>query len=92
MIKLGNISKELPVFAADMGEDCLLGADFLAAVNLENIFKPIFGNPDLGQEEDFVFADTEFWGCFSILERTFWKRNEGFKWEPERSFCLIFNW
>ena len=54
LIKLGNISKELPVFVADIGEDCLLGADFLAAVNLENIFEPIFGNPDLGKEENFV--------------------------------------
>ncbi|EFN63452.1 hypothetical protein EAG_10648 [Camponotus floridanus] len=42
-IKVGQFSVELPVFVADISEDCLLGADFLKAVKLENVFRPFFG-------------------------------------------------
>lgn len=41
-IRVGKFSIELPMFVADISEDCLLGADFLSAVKLENIFRPFF--------------------------------------------------
>lgn len=43
-IDIGKYSLSFPVFVAKIGEDCLLGADFLRKINLENIFKPIFEN------------------------------------------------
>ncbi|XP_067216902.1 uncharacterized protein [Linepithema humile] len=42
-----------------MDEDCLLGTDFLSKVNLENVFKPIFGNSVLKEEEEFVCSRIE---------------------------------
>lgn len=41
-VRIGIFSDELPIYVADIVEDCLLGADFLSAVNLEDIFSPFF--------------------------------------------------
>lgn len=49
-VELGKSSVRLPVFVIDFEEDCLLGTDFLSAVNLENIFEPMFGRNIQGKE------------------------------------------
>jgi len=34
------------MFVANIGDDCLLGADFFLTVRLENVFDSIFGDFD----------------------------------------------
>jgi len=41
-IQLGNYSVEVPLFVAEINDDCLLGVDFLKIINLENVFDSSF--------------------------------------------------
>lgn len=43
-VKLGKCSAKLPVFMAEIVDDSILGADFLQAVNLENVFESAFSS------------------------------------------------
>ncbi|KYN11577.1 hypothetical protein ALC57_16269 [Trachymyrmex cornetzi] len=41
-IRLGNYLVEIPMLAAKINDDCILGVDFLEKINLGNIFESIF--------------------------------------------------
>jgi len=47
---LGKYSVEISMFVMEMSDDCLLGADFLKKVNLENVFGHAFGFPESSGE------------------------------------------
>ncbi|KAL6258216.1 hypothetical protein P5V15_010144 [Pogonomyrmex californicus] len=38
-IKLGRFNLELPIFVADIGEDCILGADFFSRIGMQTIIE-----------------------------------------------------
>jgi len=44
LIEVGKLSMKLSVYAVNMKDDCLLGNDFLSAMNFEEIFVSFFGN------------------------------------------------
>jgi len=48
-IELGKFSIKFVMFVANIGDDCLLGVDFLSSVRLENIFDPIFEDSNPGE-------------------------------------------
>lgn len=52
-VELGKISEKVSMFAVEMNDDCLLGADFLRKLNLERIFVETLGLGKSGSEEIF---------------------------------------
>jgi len=51
-----EFSMKLPVYVVDMKDDCLLGNDFLSAMNFEEVFASFFGIPSQ-REEEVLFSD-----------------------------------
>ena len=49
-VELGKYSLEIPMFIADINDECLLGIDFLKMVNLDKVFESAFGIPILEKE------------------------------------------
>ena len=49
-VEIGRYSIVVPMFIADINDDCLLGADFLKIINLEKVFETAFGTPELIKE------------------------------------------
>jgi hypothetical protein len=43
-VQIGKYSEEIPMFVAEISDDCLLGVDFLKKINLEGIFEFAFGS------------------------------------------------
>jgi len=56
---------KLPVYVVDMKDHCLLGNDFLSAMNFEEIFALFFGISSRKKEEDsFSRSSIIFEGTF----------------------------
>jgi len=43
LVEVGELSMKLPVYVVDIKDDCLLGNDFLSAMNFEETFVSFFG-------------------------------------------------
>ena len=52
-ILIGKYSLKIPMFVAEIHDDCLLGVDFLKKVSLENVFESAFGNSKSKKEKNF---------------------------------------
>jgi len=53
-IELEKFSVKFTMFIANIGNNCLLGADFLSSVRLENVFDPIFGDLNSRRESNLL--------------------------------------
>jgi len=53
-IELEKFLVEFTMFVANIGDDCLLGADFLSTVRLENVFDSIFEDFNSGRESNLL--------------------------------------
>ena len=49
-VEIGKYVVQVPMFVAEINDDCLLGVDFLKIVNLEQTFKNVFGALELIEE------------------------------------------
>jgi len=84
LVKVGDLSMELPVYVVEMKDDCLLGNDFLSAMNFEETFASFlvfFGIPSQKKEEDSfcsrIMKETNRVPLF--LKELFERENSGFK-------------
>jgi len=41
-VRIGKYNVQVSMFVAEIRDDCILGADFLRTINLQDIFTPIF--------------------------------------------------
>lgn len=53
-VELGKYSSEMPMFVADIAEDCILGADFFSQTGMDEIFRSSFQEfLQQGKQENF---------------------------------------
>jgi len=52
-VEIGKYSILIPMFVAKINDDCLLGADFLRRIGLQNIFDREFNESGLSEKEIF---------------------------------------
>lgn len=88
-IGIGKCLARLSVFVVDMIENCLLGVDFLTAVNLKDVSEPIFNN--FGSERKLVCSciknsDVVF-QCSQFLEELFERETEGLSSSQKELFA-----
>jgi len=60
---------KIPLFIAEINDDCLLGVDFLKIVNLENVFDSVFGKIKLENKENLKCCRIEEISERNSLER-----------------------
>jgi len=53
LVEVGELSIKLPVYVVDMKNDCLLGNDFLSAMNFEGTFASFFSISFQKKEDSF---------------------------------------
>jgi len=60
-VRIGKYNVRVSMFVAEIRDDCILGADFLRGINLQDIFTSIFRDSSINSESET--------GCCSRIER-----------------------
>jgi len=51
-VRIGKYNVQVSMFVAEIRDDCILGADFLRTINLQDIFTPIFKDSSDNSESE----------------------------------------
>jgi len=88
LIEVGELSMKLPVYIVEMKDDCLLGNDFLSAMNFEETLVSFFGVSSQGKEE-FVCSriENEVSGVPLFLREHFMKETQNLNEKQKEQFA-----
>jgi hypothetical protein len=87
-VEIGKYILEFPMMVAEINDDCLLGADFLKKLNLDNVFESAFGNINKNiLDIDCARVEVSSQKVPSLLEELFIKHSKNLNFDQQEIFA-----